>query len=110
MNHFSAWNLAELRWKDEGRSPLLKISETDMSKGLDMLKKWSLPSNTWFVCLHVREGGDTNLRTSGANADITNYIRAIEFIKSRGGWVIRMGHLGMKSIGPLANFFDYANF
>jgi putative glycosyltransferase (TIGR04372 family) len=105
---YSAYNLAERAWISENRPPLLELTKVDRDNGQNILDAWLVPKNSWYVCLHVREGGDFN-NTSGPDSDIHSYLQAIEAITSRGGWVIRMGHAGMKPIPSMSNVIDYAN-
>lgn len=105
---YTAWNLAEKTWNSRQLPPLLKITERDNDHGLKILDEWNIPSNAWFVALHVREG-DARVTRSGSNADIKSYIPAINAIAQRGGYVIRMGHRGMTPLASVNNFIDYAN-
>lgn len=68
-----------------------------------------LPHDAWFVCLHVREGGFHNDYTEAAhrNANIINYIGAIEEVISRGGWVVRMGDATMTKFPVMERVIDY---
>lgn len=70
-------------------------------------ERMGLPKNAWFVCLHVREGGFRNDQNASRNADIFNYIGAIEEITSRGGWVVRMGDATMKKLPVMERVIDY---
>jgi len=108
VNMVSAYNRAENLWHSENRPPLLELNEVDRERGYEILEQWSIPSQSWFVCLHVREG-DPRITRSGPNSDIITYVPAIKAITSRGGWVIRMGHPGMKKLPPLPRVIDYAN-
>ena len=108
MGLFEAWGLAQNLWVSENRPPLLKLKEVDRERGLKMLESWEIPSGSWFVALHVRESSDGVLR-AGPNADILTYLPAIQAITSRGGYVVRMGHPGMKALPPIPNVIDYAN-
>ena len=104
----SASNLAQVLWFSENRPPLLKLKEVDRERGLKTLEHWAIPRGSWFVAIHVRESSQGALR-SGPNADIMTYLPAIETITSAGGYVIRMGHPGMKALPPIPNVIDYAN-
>lgn len=107
-NMFSCYNLAENLWVSENRSPLLELDEVDKERGFRVLGEWSIPSQAWFVCLHVREG-DRRITRSGPDSDILTYIPAIKSIISRGGWVIRMGAPGMYPLPTIPGLVDYAN-
>lgn len=66
-----------------------------------------LPEDAWFVCLHVRESGFHNDQYSERNANILNYVGAIEEITSRGGWVVRMGDTSMTKLPIMERVIDY---
>ena len=68
-----------------------------------------LPNNAWFVCLHVRDGGycGDHQQASTRNADIMNYLDAIEEVTSPGGWVVRMGDSNMPRLPPVKQVIDY---
>lgn len=108
MGFHSAWRLAQNSWFSENRPPLLRLKESDRERGLKTLEHWEIPCGSWFVALHVRESSDGVLR-SGPNADILTYLPAMQAITSRGGYVVRMGHPGMKALPPIPNVIDYAN-
>ena len=108
IDSYTAWNKAENAWSSEKRPPLLELTQFDRDRGQEMLKRWSIPENAWFVALHVRETHEFDPR-GGPNSDIYTYLPAIESIVSRGGWVIRMGHPGMKPLPSLPQTIDYAN-
>lgn len=66
-----------------------------------------LPEDAWFVCLHVRESGFHKDHYSERNANIFNYVGAIEEITSRGGWVVRMGDASMTKLPIMERVIDY---
>lgn len=107
-NLYSAWNLAERSWQDRQFPPLLKLKDSDRERGLDIFEKLSIPTDAWFIALHVREG-DARPTRSNSNAKIETYFKAIQTITDRGGWVIRMGHPGMTPLPQMERVVDYAN-
>ncbi|MCF8463036.1 MAG: TIGR04372 family glycosyltransferase [Rickettsiaceae bacterium] len=92
---------------------LNKILENDVQYLHSYLEKLGMKKNDWYVCVHAREEGfslvDDNVQMH-RNADIDNYNKAIIYILSLGGWVIRLGDSTMKK-SSLVNekFIDYAN-
>lgn len=104
----SAVNLAERSWQDKKLPPLLTLKETDKQRGFRVLEQLSVPRDSWFVALHVREG-DQRITRSNADAKIETYFNAIKAITERGGWVIRMGHAGMTPLPRMPGVVDYAN-
>jgi len=96
----------QLRWEAARREPLLELSAEHRGRGYERLRDIGVPEGAWFVGLHVRDDRDVhNLR----NADITTYVRAIEAIAKRGGWVLRMGNPNMPPLPPCPNAVDYAH-
>ena len=100
------------RWQEEGRGPLLTFPQPFVERGRAVLERAGLPRDAWFVCIHVREGGyhahDKGMHAV-RNANITDYLPAIEEITRRGGWVIRMGDPSMRPLPDMPNVFDYCH-
>lgn len=107
-NLYSAWNLAEQTWRNKKLSPLLKLEAHDRERGFQVLEQLKIPSDAWFVALHVREG-DSRITRSNSNAKIETYFKAIQSITDLGGYVIRMGHPGMTPLPTIERVVDYAN-
>jgi putative glycosyltransferase (TIGR04372 family) len=100
------------RWEREGRAPLLKFPPDVAARGWEGLYRLGLPSGAWFVALHVREGkwdrskpGNHGIR----NADPLSYWLAISEVTRQGGWVIRIGDIGMTPLPPMQNVIDYCH-
>jgi len=93
-----------------GRPALLSLTEDDYKFGWASLRKIGIPEGAWFVCVHCREDGYLgDVNQSLRNADIGNYLLAIEVIVKRGGWVIRMGDSSMKPLPVMGRVIDYAH-
>ncbi|MDO8675137.1 MAG: TIGR04372 family glycosyltransferase [Candidatus Omnitrophota bacterium] len=99
------------QWNEEKRPALLKLSDDDFVKGWKRLSSLGVPNHAWFVCLHVRESGwnDNSHAGNFRNADIKTYVPAIKAIVDAGGWVVRMGDLGMTPLPPMDHVIDYAH-
>lgn len=101
------------RWENEGRAPLLKLSNSHYERGWDCLEQLGVPRETWFVCLHVREPGylkeGDNSHNTYRDADINTYLLAVKTIVENGGWVIRMGDPTMKPLPPMEHVIDYVH-
>lgn len=108
MREFS-WDVVDrYDWREQLETPLpVAISQRKKLKAKSCLAKMGLPADAWFVCLHVREGGYLNDQCAERNADISNYIGAIEEVTSRGGWVVRMGDATMKKLPVMEHVIDY---
>lgn len=95
-----------------GRPPILKLSEEDERWAQTQLAELGLPKDTWFVCVHVREGGfspiDEELH-SHRNGSIENTIPAMQEITRRGGWVVRIGDPTMTPLKSMPQVIDYAH-
>lgn len=100
---YSKWGL---------RQPLLTLSDEDRNWGHTQLQELGIPDGQWFVCVHSREGGyspiDEKIQAH-RNGDIETLIPAINYIVSKGGWVIRLGDRSMKPLPKMMNVIDYAN-
>lgn len=99
------------RWEDEGRPPLLTLTEHHHQDGWDNLQKLGIPRDAWFVCLHVREAGFKNdlAVDEHRNAKIESYCSAIEAITAAGGWVVRVGDPSMTALPKMPNVIDYVH-
>lgn len=88
----------------------LKIRGQFYKLGESLLKALDIPSNSWFVCLHIRESsylGDKGREWK--NQEISNYIEAVKYITDLGGYVIRMGDPSMKTFPLMDKVIDYAH-
>ncbi len=97
----------QAQWENEGREPLLTLSDSDRERGWQCLRDLGVPTDAWFVCLHVREGKTTLQDFRSAN--IKTYRLAMESIIARGGWVIRMGDPFMPPLPPRSQVIDYVH-
>jgi hypothetical protein len=85
------WDLAAKtykRWHSESRAPLLALSEEVHERGWKALESQGVPRDAWFVGLHVREAGSKthhNQLHQVLNADIADYLPAIEEITAQSG-------------------------
>lgn len=103
----------EAAWKAAGRGPLLSPGAADRALFRDAMEDlYGLPTDAWFVVLHVREPGfhaAWHRRHPGTrNADIRTYDKVIDFVLAQGGWVVRGGDPTMTRIAPRARVIDYA--
>jgi len=97
-------------WKN--RKPLLELSRDDKDWGDEQFNILGIPSNSWYACLHVREKGYSDVDESiqsYRNADIRKYLSAIQYIVSKGGWVVRMGSSCSQKLPDMLNVVDYAH-
>lgn len=101
----------EIQKRYYGRPPVLFLTDFDRARGWEALRKLGLPANSWFVCVHCREGGNLSYKEGQSlrDVDVNNYFHAIEEITRRGGWVLRMGDVSMKPIPSMKNVIDYAH-
>lgn len=107
------------RWNyQKNKDQFLFFTEEEEKMGEKLKNKLGIPEECPFVCLFVRD--DEYLKVvmpnaawhneSFRNADIKNYIPAIEFLIQNGFYVIRMGKIVANTldIGD-SKFIDYAN-
>ncbi|MBF0351751.1 MAG: TIGR04372 family glycosyltransferase [SAR324 cluster bacterium] len=108
---YFAWEIAErYDWRTQMQTYLpIRLRAEKQLNAEQIRQKLGLPRDVWFVCLHVREGGyhKDHAQSSVRNADILNYVPAIEEITKRGGWVIRLGDNTMKPLPALKQVIDY---
>ncbi len=86
------------------------ISQKHLDHGLSVLDQWGLKKYDWFVGLHVREPeyrdyGIKNVRDS----DIHSFCKAIDFIESLGGYVIKLGIENTKINIQNKKFINYSS-
>jgi putative glycosyltransferase (TIGR04372 family) len=90
---------------------LLTLDPCDIERGKDTLKLLGVPDDTWYVCLHAREGGyspvDEHLH-SYRNLSIADFEKAVAYIASKGGVCIRMGDASMTPAPKMQGLIDYA--
>ncbi len=95
---------------DQTKSNLI-FSEDEVSEGKKFLNKIGV-NNKPYVCLIVRDNAYFGFKpfSNYRNADIENFKKAINFLTSKGYYVIRMGAKVEKKL-KLNNdkFFDYAS-
>jgi putative glycosyltransferase (TIGR04372 family) len=97
------------RWAD--RTPLIGLSEAEIARGEAELRRLEIPEGAWFVCVHAREGGyspSDEWQHSFRNANITDYLDAMQAIVARGGWCVRVGDPTMRPLDPMPGAVDYA--
>ncbi|MBI3553524.1 MAG: TIGR04372 family glycosyltransferase [Elusimicrobia bacterium] len=101
------------RWAREKRPPLLKLRDSDLSRGREALKALGLPEDAWWVAAHVRT---PSFHREGAlspeafrNADISSYHAAFKAVARRGGFVFRMGDPKMPRLPAMDRVIDYAH-
>ena len=104
---------AQRLWTERKFPPQLSISDEDREFGNAALKRLGLPSDAWYVSLHVREGGfhgdNSGTMTAHRIAAIDDYFSGIREIVDRGGWVIRLGDTSMKPLSSMPHVVDYAH-
>jgi putative glycosyltransferase (TIGR04372 family) len=95
---------------EKKRRSLLSLTNSDFQRGWDFLQKIGMPRDAWFVCVHCREDG--YLSGEGQtyrNANIANYLPALEAVIEKGGWVVRLGDPSMSEIPSNKYIIDYAH-
>jgi putative glycosyltransferase (TIGR04372 family) len=96
--------------------PFFQIKSDHKKFGENKLKELGIPSNSWYVTLHIREPepnyrGETKFNTTEnfRNANPENYYGAIREIVSKGGFVFRMGSSSLTPMPKMQGLIDYAN-
>lgn len=101
------------QWESQKRLPLAVSSKKQAKEARQRLHDiFGLPKDAWFVVFHVREPGYHKLwhksHPGTRNSDIHTYLKAMDFIISKGGWVIRAGDSSMTPIRSAPQLIDYA--
>ncbi len=107
---FSWEHVEKMEWRKQIDTPLpVRLNSRKWNTAHRIRLKMGIPEGDWFMCLHVREGGfHRNWENSkNRNADISNYIKAIEHVTDRGGWVVRLGDSSMKRLPKINKVIDY---
>jgi putative glycosyltransferase (TIGR04372 family) len=90
--------------------PLFKLSENDKIIGDKILKEFGISASSWHVTLHVRISGyRTGDKDYFRNADIFNYLPAIETVIKKGGIVFRVGDKSMPALPKIKGLIDYCH-
>lgn len=104
---------AQWQWAQEGRPPLIALSDEDRRHGLAELLREGVNPGDWYVSIHVREGGyygdGQGTIAEHRSAHVDDYRLAMEEITKRGGWVIRLGDSSMTKLPPIPRVLDYAH-
>lgn len=105
------WDAVQaMQWQKFGNMDFGIALKTRSRKQVEnSARRLGLPPNSWFVCLHIREGGFRSDTTSTRNCSLSNYLSAISEITSRGGWVVRLGDPTMTPLPKMDRVIDYAH-
>ncbi len=113
------WNDPDYRIFNEGKATLVFTDEEE-KRGRLFLSGLGIGEDDWFVCMHDRDPAylDAYMPTEKElwrardfrNCSIDNYMKAAEYITSKGGFVIRMGAIVDKPLsgGRNSKIIDYA--
>ena len=85
------------------QNPFFQLDQNYVEKSRAKLRKFGLTPQDWFVGLHIRDGGRI---PALRNQQIENYFPAIKEITNRGGWVIRIGGVGMPPLPEMPRVID----
>ena len=111
LHYFSWEKVFSYNWAQALNEDLyIRLEKKKERQAEAILKQMGLGLGSWYVSLHVRELGfhkDKAYEGSFRCADIDNYLKAIEYVVSVGGYVIRLGDSTMKPLPLLKNVIDY---
>jgi len=111
MPHFLV--SVQRQWEEDRRGPLVTLPDKFDEKGWNLLQERGMPRGAWFVCLRVRTSGyrpntvSANV-THYRNSEIEDYFPAIDAVRDRGGWVVRLGDHSMPPLPDMEGVIDYA--
>jgi putative glycosyltransferase (TIGR04372 family) len=107
--------VVENAWAASGRPPLLTVTTQHRNLGQALLREWGVPSDAWFVVLHVRDSAYmaalnvTDKHNDHRNSNILDYLEAVRLITDRGGWVLRIGHARTRPLPDMERVIDVAH-
>jgi len=82
---------------------VISLEDDYLDRAVAALQDLGLPKNVWFVCLHVRNGRNSeDLRSQ----EIQTYSLAVDEVIRRGGYVIRIGDDSMPGLEPRKGLID----
>ena len=89
--------IEDQEWAQE--PPVLSFSEEEEARGQELLREMGIPEGAWFVCFHARDSAYLTKRvpnrdlslTDCRNCSIENYVAAMRYIVSCGGYAVRVG-------------------
>jgi len=88
------------------------LSQDDIKKGLELRACFGIPPDAQVVTLHVREAGYMPKLTyhSYRDAQIENFIPALQYLVQQGYYVVRLGDTTMKPLPPISPYVVDAPF
>jgi len=113
------WDGPEYEAFNQGKATLAFTDEEE-AKGREFLAELGIGEDDWFVCMHDRdssyldaympEEGDLWRTRDFRNCRIENFLKAAEYITSKGGYVLRMGAVVDRPLPDTGNsrIIDYA--
>lgn len=81
--------------------PVISFTEDEERRGRVLLAEMGIGENDWFVCFHARDGAYFRKwrpeleghwqKVDFRNVDVSRYLKAAEYVASRGGFALRFG-------------------
>lgn len=107
IDYWKAFTSVDEEWNRQLRAPLLELSDSDRARSEPIIRAWGIPTGSWFVCFHIREG--SHRRRGTENSDPHTYLNAMKEIVHQGGFAIRMGNPAMTPLPKIDGVIDYAH-
>ena len=98
--------------EQQGDKAFFSLTDEHRQRGAMTLREWGMPSDAWYVTIHVREPGYRGERGHSQdwrNANPLDYLDAIRLVVKEGGWVVRMGDPSMTPLPEMPQVIDYAH-
>lgn len=95
------------RWDKATPCPLLTLRDEDIKYGWSILESLGVPKGSWFVTMHIREQAGAWSRRNLRNAQLCDYLPAINEIIKQGGKICRIGHAAMTPLPPIDGVIDF---
>ena len=92
------------------RPPVLRLRNEDETFGREILERYGVSRDDWFVGFHVREPGfspSDDAAHAHRNASVQSVIPALIEIARRGGWCVRLGDRSSTPMPAFPRVIDY---
>ena len=117
VNFETSWltNLYYRMYQNKTPPFFFSLSNNEKILGEKLKRDFSIPHNAPIITLHVRESGyreqDTNVKKEGfdgppRNANIENYLPAINYLIDQGFYIVRLGDKTMKPLPDIKKVID----
>jgi putative glycosyltransferase (TIGR04372 family) len=86
---------------------IARLTSAEEATGRSLLRKMGISPTDWYICFHSRDPKYLEALVRGRidihyhdfrDCNVENYIKAVEYIASKGGYAVRVGHIVEKKL------------